>query len=152
MHCRYSFLITWDLYTHIFIQKSLVFAFLPNRSLTLLKEKSHLHNVHKEALVILLLINITFLPSGLRCSGKEDAWIALLIFWAFIINGMVPTIMTKHGWLNTNLSVWQTLHNNPYLGTLFRLLHMLLKTPQMTWVLWLLLLSSWWCCFLVSLG
>jgi len=69
--------------------------------------------VDKEALGILLLINITFLPSGLRSSGQGDAGIAVIIFRAFIINGMVPTVLTKHGWLNTNLSGWQSTRNQP---------------------------------------
>jgi len=54
------------------------------------------------------------------------------------------------GWIQT-CQADKALETNPHLGTVFRLLYILLKMPQMTWLLWLLLFSSWWCCFLVSL-
>jgi hypothetical protein len=60
--------------------------------------------VDKEALGILLLIIITFLPSGLKSPEQQrEPGVPLIIFRAFIICGEVPTFIYRHGWLNTNL-------------------------------------------------
>jgi hypothetical protein len=72
--------------------------------LPLHSETSDLHNVDKEALSILLLIIITFLPSGLKSLEQQvDPEVALIIFRAFFISGVVTTLVYRHGWLSTNL-------------------------------------------------
>jgi hypothetical protein len=79
-------------------------TFWPSRSYTSFKEVPHLHNVDKETLSILILINITFLPSGLKSPEQQGEWGVELIFRALIIDGLFPTLVYRHGWLNTNLS------------------------------------------------
>jgi hypothetical protein len=61
--------------------------------------------VNKEALGILLLIIITLLPSGLKSPEQQvDPEVALIIFRAFIISGVVPTLVYRHGLLNPSLT------------------------------------------------
>ena len=72
----------------------------------------HIHNVDKEALSILILMNITFLPSGLKSPEQQvDPEVALIIFRAFIISGVVPTLVYRHGLLN------KTCQSDRALGT-----------------------------------
>ena len=102
---RKTFLITWGLYSSIFIQQASGCTFWPSRSYTSLKEMPHLHNVDKKDLSILILINITFLPSGLKSPEQQGEWgVELIIFRSLIPDGLFPTLVYRHGWLNTNLS------------------------------------------------
>ena len=76
-----------------------------SRSYTSLKEMPNLHNVDKDALSILILINITFLPSGLKSPEQQREWgVELIIFRSLSIDGLFATLVYRHGWLNTNLS------------------------------------------------
>jgi hypothetical protein len=84
---RQSFLNVWGLYTSIFIQRVSTFTFQQSMCPTFPKEMLHLHNVDKEALCILLFINITFLTSGLISTDQQgEAGIAVIIFRVLIIN------------------------------------------------------------------
>jgi hypothetical protein len=48
----------------------------------------HLHNVDKKDLSILILINITFLPSGLKSPEQQGEWgVELIIFRSLIPDG-----------------------------------------------------------------
>lgn len=111
---RYSFLITRGLYTSIFIQQASGFTLWPSRSPTLLKEMSQLHNVYQKTLGIFLFINVPFFPSGLWSPEQQgEPGVALIIFRAFILNGVVPTLVPKWGQLNTNLLGWQSTRHPP---------------------------------------
>ena len=102
----------WGVYISIFVQHASGCTFRPSRSSTSLKETSDLHNVNKEALGILLLIIITVLPSDLKFPEQQvDPEAALIIFRAFIISGVVPTLVYRHGLLN------KTCQSDRALGT-----------------------------------
>jgi hypothetical protein len=82
------------------------FTFWTSRSPSLLKEMSHLHNVDKDFLNILMLIYIKFFSSDLKSPEQDgEDGIAVIIFRAFIINVVVLTLVTRHGWLNTNMQI-----------------------------------------------
>ena len=150
-YIRKTFLITWGLYSSIFIQQASGCTFWPSRSYTSLKEMPHLHNVDKKDLSILILINITFLPSGLKSPEQQGEWgVELIIFRSLIPDGLFPTLVYRHGWLNTNLSGWQRNRH------LLKSLEPCSECCTSSWrchgwhgSLWLLF-SSCCCCFLLT--
>ena len=56
-----------------------------------------------------------FLPLGLRSPEQQgEPGVALIIFMAFIVSGVVPSLVSRHRWLNTHLPGWQsTRHTHP---------------------------------------
>lgn len=137
----------WGFYSYVFIQMASGFTFWTSRSPSLLKEMSHLHNVDKDFLNILMLIYIKFFSSDLKSPEQDgEDGIAVIIFRAFIINVVVLTLVTRHGWLNTNMQIW---HGKRQLSML---LEWCLNCCISSWrchrwynMVLLLLFSSWSC-------
>ena len=55
-----------------------------------------------------------FLPLGLRSPEQQgEPGVALIIFMAFIVSGVVPSLVSRHRWLNTHLPGWQSTRHPP---------------------------------------
>lgn len=93
-----------------------------------------------------------FLPSGLRSPEQEGEPGLALIFMAFVINGVVPTLVSRHGWLNTNLPGWQsTRHPSTSLVLCSDCWSSSWRCHRWHGYYCLSLFFSSWCCFLLSL-
>lgn len=55
-----------------------------------------------------------FFPLGLRSPEQQgEPGVALIIFMAFIVSGVVPSLVSRHRWLNTYLPGWQSTRHPP---------------------------------------
>lgn len=114
---------------------------------------SQLHNVAKKSLGILLFINIPLFPSGFWSPEQQgEPGVALFIFRVFILNGVVSTLIPKHGRFHRIMLGWQSTGLPPtFVEQCSDCCTSSWRCLKRHGYFWFLLLSSLRWCFLLSL-